>query len=293
VRLDFALGTRLGAAAEVYRPIGGSRWFVAPRLFTDRTSRNAYAGGNLVAEYRFGRAGAGVDVGIGTRDRIEARLGIDAAAVTGRVRVGSPLLPEADGSERVASLRFTYDGQDGPVVPSRGAFIRGQARRFLAAPHATVPDGGGLPADSPQRFWQAEADASWFHRVRGQDRLFVRAAGGTSFDAAPLFNGFSLGGPFRMGAFNSDELRGAHYALAGGGYLKDMGRLPAVMGRHLFAAAWVEGGSAFDRRAGAVWHTNVSAGIIADSALGPVFLGGSVGADGHYRLYIALGPFFR
>jgi NTE family protein len=293
LRVDFVGGTRLGASAEWFRPLFDSRWFVAPRASAGRGSRNRFDAERLVGEYSSTRIGAGVDVGLLSRHRSEVRLGFDATRVTERIRVGDPLLSGIEGQERVVTAQFTFDGQDSPVIPTSGLYAHGWVRRFFSAPHVV---GDGLPAeslDSPQRFWQAEADAFWFRRVGGRDRLFLRGAAGTSFDAVPSYNGFSLGGPFRMGAFSNDELRGAHFTLASAGFIKDIERLRSPMGGHAFLATWIEAGSAFRSRVEAVWHTDLSAGLILDSVIGPMFVGGSLGPGGHCRLYVSLGPLFR
>ena len=96
-----------------------------------------------------------------------------------------------------------------------------------------------------------------------------------------------------MSAYLNDELRGAHFALAGAGYMRQLRRLPSWVGGHAYAAVWVETGSAFQSRAGATWHQDVAVGLIVDSMIGPIFVGGSAGPGGHSRVYFSLGPIFR
>ena len=292
VRLDFAVGTLLHAGGELYRPIGVPWLFAAPRAFAISNERNLFIDESHVAEYRFTRAGGGADIGISFGRLAELRAGADIAHVDETLKVGNPRLPEAHGDERVASARFTFDGQDSAVVPSRGVRAAAAVRRFFSAPVVTGEAEVIAAIDSPQEFWQAEFDASLFHSVTPRNRLFVRTAAGTSFDAAPYFNGFSLGGPFRMSAYLKDELLGAHFALAGAGYMRQLPRLPSWVGQ-AYAAVWLEGGSAFRSRATAEWHADIAAGLVIDSLVGPVFVGGSLGHDGHRRLYVSLGPLFR
>jgi NTE family protein len=292
VRLDFAVGTLLHAGGELYRPLGVPWLFGAPRAFAGSNERNLFIDESHVAEYRFTRAGGGGDVGISFGRLAELRVGADVAYVDEILKVGNPRLPEAHGDERVASARFAFDGQDSAVVPSRG--VRGAAavRRFFSAPVVTGEAEVVATIDCPQEFWQAEFDASLFHSVTLRNHLFFRAAAGTSFDAAPYFNGFSLGGPFRMSAYLKDELLGAHFALAGAGYMRQLPRLPSWVGQ-AYAAVWLEGGSAFRSRATAEWHADIAAGVVIDSLVGPVFVGGGLGPDGHRRFYVSLGPLFR
>ncbi len=292
VRLDGAVGTLLHAGGELYRPIGVPWLFAAPRAFAGSSERNLFVDGSQVAEYRVARAGGGADIGISFGRLAELRAGADIAHVDGTLKVGDPRLPGAHGDERVVSARFAFDGQDSAVVPTRGVRAAAAARRFFSAPVATGDAEVIAAIDSPQEFWQAEFDATVFHSVTRHNRLFLRAAAGTSFDSVPYFNGFSLGGPFRMSAYLKDELIGANFALAGAGYMRQLPRLPSWVGR-AYVAAWLEGGSAFQSRATAAWHADIAAGLIIDSLVGPVFVGGSVGPDGHHRFYVSLGPLFR
>jgi NTE family protein len=293
VRLDFALGTRQGVGVELYRSLGVPWLFGAPRASLVHATRNRFDGGQLTGEYGSTRAGVGVDVGATLGRSAEVRLGADFVHVDEGLQADTASVPGSHGWERVASVQLTVDGQDSPVVPSRGVYARARARRFFSAPGPTGDAAAFERLESPQGFWQAEFDATAFHSVTRRNRLFARAAGGTSFDARPYANDFSLGGPFRMSAFQNDELRGAHFALAGAGYMRQLPRLPAWVGGHAYLATWVEAGSAFQSRASAEWHADVAAGLIVHSLIGPVLVGGSAGPGGHRRLFVSLGPLFR
>lgn len=289
VRLDGVIGTRQGIAAEVWRPLGESRVFVAPRVYFNRTPRNGYLDERLVAEYRFKRFGGGVDLGFNASRNLEIRVGADTADVRGRVRVGSPLLPEVSGQETFASLQVQWDNQTSPIVPTRGHHVRSRLRYFVDAPQSQ----GATPFESPQEFWQGEVTGSWFRRAKQEDRFFVQYGLGTSFGENPLIADFSLGGPLRLGAFNNDELRNANAVYATVGYLKKVGRLSDVLGGNIFLGGWFEQGSAHATWDDMSYRHSVSLGTVMETLLGPVFGGASFDFDGRFRLYIGLGPFFR
>ena len=293
IRLDLVGGTRQAVSGEVYLPLGSSRLFAAPRALVDHDTLDRFEAEQLIGQYGLTRAGVGFDVGVAVGRAAELRAGADLIHVAESLRVGDPALPGTDGVERVATLQAVVDTQDSPSVPSRGVYARARARRFFAAPRPTGDETMVAGLESPQRFSQAEFDVSVFQSLGRRNRLFVRAAGGTSFGARPWFEVFSLGGPVRMSAFDNDELTGANFAFAGVGYLRQLPRLPAWVGGRAYLATWVEAGSAFDAHADRTWHGDVSAGVIVDSIIGPVFVGGSVGPSGHRRLYISLGPLFR
>ena len=290
VRLDGVLGTRQGVAAEIWRPIGESRFFVAPRLLFLRSGRNGYADDVFVAEYRFKRAGAGLDLGMNVGRSAEFRVGLDTADVRGRVRVGSPLLPEIAGNESAFTIQGIVDTQTSPVVPTRGHFMRSRLRYFFNAPEVST-DRARIP--SVQRFWQGEVLGSWFRRARAEDRLFVQYGVGTAFGEQPLVNDFSLGGPLRLGAYNNDELRGNNYVLATAGYLKKVGRLSDVLGGNIYLGGWLEQGSTHADWGDLSYRHSASLGLVLETLLGPIFGGASFDADGRFRLYVGLGPLFR
>ena len=124
--------------------------------------------------------------------------------------------------------------------------------------------------------------------------MFVSGGFGTSFDDRPLpTDQFSLGMPFRLGAYDAGELRGAGYYVATGGYLRQVARLPDFMGGPVFAGAWLENGDAFDKWSLASWRTNGGAGVVMDTLVGPVLLAGSWSFDGRWRTYVAVGRVFR
>ena len=290
VRLDGVLGTRQGIAAEIWRPLGDSRLFVAPRASFVRSGRNGYADEAFVAEYRFKRAGAGLDLGVNAGRHAEVRVGIDTADVRGRVRIGSPLLPEIAGNESFVTFQGIVDTQTSPVVPTRGHFMRGRLRYFFNAPEVEF-EAAAIP--SVQKFWQGEVSGSWFRRVHREDRLFVQYGIGSSFGEEPLVNDFSLGGPLRLGAYNNDELRSSNYLLMTAGYLRKVGRLSDVLGGNIYLGGWVEQGSAHPRWDDWHYRHSLSLGLVMETLLGPVFGGASFNADGRLRFYVGIGPLFR
>jgi NTE family protein len=292
LRFDVGFGSDQTVALELYKRVGHRGVFVAPRAYFTRSSLNGYQDGELVAEYRVKRTGAGIDVGYTTGMRTELRLGYDEADVRARRRIGVPLLPEAAGSDRIVSLRWAFDGQNSPLVPSRGLRVRTALRYYFDTPE--IVDAEDNVLRSARDVPQGEAAASWFKRVGARNRMFLSGGGGTSFDHDPGFNKFSLGGPFRLGGFNNDEIRGDNYMLGVVGVLREWFRLPDVLGANVYYGAWLEQGSAFDRWSDAEYNAALSGGVLLETLLGPAFLGYSQAlTEGGGRFYVALGPFLR
>jgi NTE family protein len=224
----------------------------------------------------------GGDLGYTIGRDSELRLGYDVGRRTFRLRVGDPFLPEAEGKEEAVRMRWVYDGQDSATIPDLGLAAHLRLWWFLDAPVAT------------DTFRQGEAGVSHFFPFKGSNRLILAAKGAVSFeDNVPAPYQFTLGGPFNLGAYDTDEFRGDNFLLGTAGYLRTMGRLPDFVGGSIYLGGWLEVGSAFDDFDAATFHTSFSAGLLMDTALGPFFFGGSVGEDGSTRFYFTLGRLFK
>ena len=163
---------------------------------------------------------------------------------------------------------------------------------FDTADIVTTESEGLEVPPNPDRFTQFDFTGSWFHRAEGEDRIFIGFGGGSSFNVDPPFNDFTLGGLLRLGAFNNDELRGPNFTYLNAGYLKQVGRLTDVIGGNIYLGGWLESGSAWADWDTVDWHNNITAGLIVESLLGPIFAGLSADTN-HMRFYVAIGPLFR
>jgi NTE family protein len=288
-RVDLGVGNTLQASGELYRPLGTTGLFVSPRVYASRRDTPVFQGERYAAEYREYDAGASFDAGLSTFRRLEARLGYTVEHLRKDVRIGDPVLPSVSGTQQFALFRVVFDGQNGPTLPERGLYLKADVRRFFEVPDVRTPEGTG-PAD-PDRLWSGRASFSAVVPLGRHGRFLVRGAGGTSFGETATVNGFTLGGPFDLGAYYPNELRGSNFAVANAGYFHEVGRfVEGTIGR-LYVGAWVDQGATFERLADARVRTNVSGGILLESPIGPFFGGVSVGRDGRYRVYFSLGSF--
>jgi len=293
VRVDGAIGTNQSVSAEVFKRLRHTKLFVAPRGYFSRTGLNGYsADGDFLAEYRVKRTGWGADIGYAAGPRSEVRFGYDAADVRARLRVGTPILPEADGADRYLSLRWVFDDQDSPVIPARGLRVRSTFRYLFDTP--VIVDANDVELQHVRDVPQAEAIAGWFTRVKSKERLFLTGSFGTSFGDYAGFDQFRLGGPLRLGSFNNDEIRGDNYLLGVVGLLHEWFRLPDLLGGNVYLGGWLEQGSAFNGWDTAEYKAAGSVGIVLETLIGPAFLGYSQSlTSGGGRFYISVGPFIR
>jgi NTE family protein len=177
------------------------------------------------------------------------------------------------------------------VIPAGGVLSEVRLTRIFNGPDITV---GGETLTFDENVTQLSGVANRFWSVGPQNRVFLYGGVGTSFDSTPLpTDQFALGSPFRLGAYDTGELRGPHYYIATAGYLRRVGRLPDFMGGPVFAGGWLENGDAFDEWEHAAWRTNGGVGLVMDTLVGPVVLAGSWSFDGRWRTYLGVGRTFR
>lgn len=292
LRLDGTIGSDPGLAAELYRPLGSTRLFLAPyagvgRMTFDLTDENDA----VVARYSRTMSRLGAAGGINLGPQSDLRVGVYLGRTTASILVGNPGFPELRGKETGADLTWRLDTQDRPVVPSAGVLSQVRLARIFNGPDVAVGE-QTLPFNSSITQLSGVANRFWSRGPRS--RLFVYGGLGTSFDSTPLpIEQFTLGTPFRLGAYNTGELRGAHYYVATGGYLRRVGRLPDFLGGPVFAGGWIENGDAFGKWSDATFRTNSSVGLIMDTIVGPVLLAGSWSYDGRWRTYLGVGRLFR
>jgi NTE family protein len=289
LRIDGALAAEPRLGVELYRPLGGTTLFVAVGAGIRRRTVNFVTEDVLVASYREVRMPAVFDLGVNLGRDSDLRAGLSVGHLRATVDAGDPGLPELDGTETRARFAWRYDGQDSPVVPSRGAFTVATVDHVFDAPEPTVPSSTSRSND---RVTRGEIRGSAFWSVRRRDRLFLSGGAGTTWGSPLPTEQFELGGPLRLGAYSIGEFRGDHYGVLTAGYLRGIGRLPDFLGGSIFVGGWVENGAAFDDGDDADIRTNVSVGAIADTLIGPILFGASFDFGGQWRYYIGVGRVF-
>jgi len=290
LRVDGTAGSDPGVAASLHTPIAGAV-FAVPSVALFQRTFSVIENDAVVAQYQQTRREAGIDVGVSLGRNSDVRVGGSLGHVLATVHVGNPGLAELRGRTAEAHATWRLDTHDRATVPTRGLLARMSFRRLFDGPVAAGPDAAGR---SSKGVSQLGGDANQFWSPGGHHRLFVIAAGGTSFRGDPqIVDRFTLGAPFHLGALNGREPAGSHYALATAGYLRELTRLPEFIGGPLFAGGWFETGDAFDARRDAAWHAQASAGVVTDTLLGPLLLATSYGSGGEWRAYVSIGRMFR
>ena len=281
-RTDFSFGNTYGIASELYRPFTAtSKWFFAPRADASDTAFHIYAKNDPVSDYRIYRADLGGDMGYGFSRFGEVRVGYEVGYLSTRLRLGAPEFPTLKG--RVGAARFHYlmDRTDDPVIPRRGVRVESTFRWYNASP------------GSAESFPAMDLHVNYFQPISRAASLFVAGEGGTTFGTTNSgLPQFFLGGPEKLGAYGQNELNGDQYYLFRAGYLHDLFTLPPFVGKKIYAIGAYEFGKMYGMPNESKFPTDGVAGIVAETALGPIFVGGSVGDSGHHKWFFQLGRVF-
>lgn len=281
-RTDFLFGNTYGVSSELYRPFRAeSKWFVAPHASASDITFQIYAKNDPLADYRFYRAGIGTDLGYGFSRFSEVRIGYDVGHLSTKLRLGTAELPAVDGRTGAARLRYLVDHTDDPVIPRRGFRWDLNFHWFDSNPGAT------------SSFPELDARAEFFQPVSLTASFFLSSEGGSTFGSRNTgVPQFFLGGASRLNAYGVNELFGNQYYLFRGGYLHEIVSLPPLVGKKVYAIGAYEAGKMYGAVNQSKFPNDFAAGVLAETALGPFFVGGSVGDSGHYKWFFQLGHVF-
>jgi NTE family protein len=281
-RTDVLFGNTYGIDTELYRPFTSTtRWFFAPRLSASDTNFKLYRMNDPLAIYRIDKASAGLDLGFGFSRFAEVRFGYETGTYNAKLRLGTPEFPALSGRTGDFRMAFFMDHSDDPIIPRRGYQIETLFRYFDASPGAT------------ENFPSMTLRLSYYQPVSKPGSIFFNAEGASTFG----YNNtglpqFFLGGPGRLSAYGTNELFGNQYYVFRTGYLHDLFTLPTFLGKKIYATGSFEFGKMYGFANQSGFPSDVAAGVVAQTARGPVFVGGSVGESGHQKWFFQLGHVF-
>ena len=289
LRNDIILGSEYGIRSEYYVPFTrGSRWFIAPRAFADNAPFDLYSEGNVIAEYRDRQIGGAVDVGYEFGRDAELRVGYQIEDQKFTPRIGDPnLVPTIQGRVGFTRVQYVLDRVDDAVIPRSGYDFRVDGEWHDAQPGST------------EAFPTLEAEARYFKKLDAPSSLFFGASGGTTFGyqgvGVPVF---SLGGSQRMTAYGTNELLTNQYYYFQAGYLRELMKLPPLLGDKLYFITEFEIAKPFplpfsdNLPLSSNLPRDGAAGVVVNTIFGPVLIAGSVGDADHHRFFFRIGRLF-
>jgi len=282
-RSDILFGGTYGISTELYKPFAAeSKWFIAPHASASYSQFKVYQRADPLVIYGRTQASVGADLGYGFNRFAEIRFGYEVGNLDARLRLGTPPFPNIAGRTGSAKLHFLVDHSDDPVIPRRGYTAETTFRWYDTSPGA------------PQGFPTMDGQLQYFQPITKPASIFVTLQGGTTFsshDVGPVPQ-FFLGGPLRLGAYGTNELYGNQYYLVRLGYLHDLFTLPPFLGKKIYAIGSYEFAKMYGFPNESGFPNDFNGGVLAETALGPLVIGGSWGDSGHRKWYFQLGRVF-
>jgi len=282
-RTDATYGQRTEIATELFVPLEHEGLFFAPRAIAGQRTQFLYEAGEAVARYEVERLGGGSDIGylfglFGPRSQL--RFGFDLEYQRAAVKVGDSLLDPVEGMAGSVRAEWLFDDTNSPLIPTRGVRFGTEASWVFENPEAN------------EDVYQAGLSVLAAGSLGGRLTILGAVEGGTSFNAtAPPLRQFLLGGPLRLGALGSDELRGSNFFFGRVGLLwslADENRL-AFSGK-LWLAAFYEVGDAFEDKTNP-FH-DLTLGMAGETIMGAVFVGAAIGEDRNAGFFFSVGRVF-
>ena len=282
-RTDFSFGNDYGLYSELYRPFTPlGKWFFAPHGEAYDNGVRFFQKSKAVAFYRLDHADIGIDVGYELSRFTEFRGGYDGGYSNAKLNLGIPDFSSIEGRIGDTHLMFHTDHTNDPVVPTKGYEVLANFHWYDAYPGAI----NTLPA--------MDMRLQGFQPVSAKGSLYATAEGGSTFGflntGTPLYY---LGAPMRLSSYGTNELYGDQYYLFRTGYLHSLFTLPPFVGRSVYAIGTYEFAKMYDfPRAESGFPNDFAAGILAETAFGPLYLGGSFGDTGHRKWFFQVGKAF-
>lgn len=281
-RTDVAFGSEYGVASDYFRPLKGlPGWFIDPGAIANTSPFDIYYQNSQVAAYRLQKVSGFFDAGYQFNRSSELRFGYQLGYLRLKEQVGPPVLGNPGDRLGQSSVRYNLDLLDDPVVPRRGVELNSSFSWFDSYLGSTNP------------FPSFEGRSSVYVPISKPGSIFTAVSGGSDFNYTRTgLPSFSLGGPLRLAAYGRNELLTNQYVLLQGGYLRQIYKFPALLGKGLYAYGEVEGGHVNNVVNESPWPADSVLGIIVQTAFGPVIVGGSYGTTGHRKFFFQVGRVF-
>jgi len=285
LRNNVIVGSQYLIDSEYYHPFTPtSNWFVAPRVGANSIQDNLYNGNTLVASYRTRQVLGGTDVGYGFGNTGELRFGYEGGYEKLSPEIGdSSVLPTVSGGTGDVRLQFQLNTLNNPVIPRSGESLQIYTKGFNANPAA------------PSAFPLSEIQSQSFFRLDEPSSVFLTAYGGSSYGYKTGIPAFSLGGSQRLLAWGTNELFTNQYFLGQLGYIRELVKLPPLLGSNVEFIGLYEAGKTYKLPLGPNppnLPMDGAAGIIVNTIFGPVELAGAVGDYGRARFFFRVGRVF-
>ena len=284
LRSSARLGYLTDLNTEYYRPLGTQRGlFIQPEVQLLRQPVYFWHDQKRVSERFLQRAGGGLDLGVTLNRNMQASLEYRASTLRWKLQDGvddSPT-PHLSGMVDSVAVHAVYSSRTAEIASSHGTQINLTAGHLLRA------------TDSREAPF-AKLDAKYSFALAQKNIFSLSTDANTYFRnnvADPLR--FTLGGPLRLYASSEDEYRGTDTVLARAIYLRRVARLPTGLGQGIYFTTGYEAGSIWSPEQHSILRQDGFSGILLNTPIGAITLGGSVGDAGRRKVFFTFGKVYQ
>lgn len=285
-RNDFILFSQYGLRSEYYHPFTPTtHWFVAPRAFISDDPFYIYSQNTLVSTYRRDEGGGGVDVGYQFGTTGELRVGYEGGWQKFGLQIGNPNeLQSFSGGYGETRLQYRLDRLDNAVIPRSGQSLDAQFLWANASPEAS------------NQFPKVQVASRNFFRISEPSSVFLSAFAGSTFNYATGLPQFTLGGSQELVAYGTNELLMNQYFLFQLGYIRQLAKLPPLLGSGVYFLGLYEAAQVYDQPSrvnqASGFPTDAAAGLVVNTIFGPVEAAYAYGDTGHRKFFFRIGRLF-
>jgi NTE family protein len=277
-----------GLRTEYYHPFTPTtHFFVAPRALIDDVPFYVYNENKLLSIYRRKEGGGAVDFGYQFGTTGELRVGYEGGWQKFGLQIGNPNeLESFSGAYGASRIKYSLDRLDNAVIPRSGQSLQAQFSWTNASPAA------------PNPYPIAEITSQNYFRISEPSTIFVSGYAGTTFDYGTGLPQFSLGGSRELVAYNTNELLMDKYFLFQLGYIRELAKLPPLLGNGIYALGLYEAAQVYGTphtitvNQASGFPTDAAAGIVVDTIFGPVEAAYAYGDTGHHKFFFRIGRLF-
>jgi NTE family protein len=278
------IGNPLEIKTRFFQPVDyKGHLFLSPYAGWRQESAQVFVDDDALGTYRVSRAVIGGDIGYDFGTWGELRVGYARGWGRGRRKVGNPVFPDLDWDEGGVTARMEVDQLDNVNLPHNGYFGKID---YVASRQSL---------GSTESFDRFEAG---FLGVKtwGRWTVLLRVQGGDSFGTdIPFYDEFSLGGLFLLSGRPLRQLTGDTYALGSGLVYYRLTKDAGAVLKSFSIGVSVEGGDTWANHAAVTFSSLKPAGsiyAIADTIIGPLFIGYGRSSEGNGSAYLFLNRSF-
>ncbi len=275
------LGERELIATEWYQPLNQRQtWFIKPGASVTQSSRSLYVDGSRVSEFEIQDRRIGIELGYSFPMPGQLRFGWQARDLKAETVTGVSLFDAQRARAGGPYVGFEYDSLDERYFPSRGLYLNANIHDVRRVKQEDLPY-----TRASMELWKA-----W--SINDYTLQLTAEAGSSTRGTLPVYDAFSLGGPFRLSGFAAGQLIGDDMRFVRLALQRRVLSPSSLVGASVYAGVLAEAGKIglpyTEQRLGG-WQKSFGMYLGLNTIVGPLYLGYANAPKGRSSWYLFLG----